>query len=170
MRRGEAAKATVNGITISQSLPPMRPLRGLRGERSQSASRTVDQRRLRCSRQTSATTSTNCQITPPVKRTTSALIIGTSPVPASPSASEGATSHASTPIGTAAAAQTARIARSLYCGISTFEASTSGEGAIVRAGAIAGAVGDEAVAVLIGTVVTLCADMLLTSAFTAAWC
>ena len=47
-----AAKATISGITTSHTRPPTRPLRGLRGERSQSASRTVDQRRVPCSRPT----------------------------------------------------------------------------------------------------------------------
>ena len=48
-----AANATINGITMSHTRPPTRPLRGLLGERSHSASRIVDQRRVRCSRPTS---------------------------------------------------------------------------------------------------------------------
>ena len=62
-----AVTARISGITISQTRPPTRPLRGLRGERSQSASRTVDQRSVRCSRPTRIATRTNCQTRPTVK-------------------------------------------------------------------------------------------------------
>ena len=94
-----ATNARISGITISQIRPPTRPLRGLRGERSQSASRTVDQRSVRCSRPTRIATRTNCQTRPAVRHTISAFTIGTMPVPANRSASAGATSQASAAIG-----------------------------------------------------------------------
>src|SRR5688572_5793673 len=117
--------ARISGITTSHTRPPTRPLRGLRGERSQSASRTVDQRRVRCSRPTRIATRTNCQTMPIARETISAFAIGTSPTPAKRSASAGATSQASTAIGSAAAAQTARIPRIRSCGISTLETAAS---------------------------------------------
>jgi hypothetical protein len=61
MNKFAIAKAKTSGIDTSQILPPMRPLRGLRGERSQSASRRVDERRLRCLWPTRAMTSTNAR-------------------------------------------------------------------------------------------------------------
>src|SRR5439155_8158610 len=117
--------ATISGITTSQILPPVRPVRGLRGERSQSASRTVDQRKVRCSRQTRVATSTNCQTRPTVRQTFSALKNGMLPVPANWSFKAGATSQARAAIGSAAAAHTAKIARSPYCGIATSETGAS---------------------------------------------
>ena len=57
--------------------------------------------------------------------TISAFAIGTWPSPAKRSASTGATSQASTAIGSAAAAQTAKIARIRSCGISTLETAAS---------------------------------------------
>ena len=125
MSNSATAKANTSGISTSQILPPVRPLRGLRGERSQSASRRVDQRRLRCSWRTRAMTSTNCQIRPTMRQTVSAFTMGRLPSPESRSATAGATSHASAAIGRAAAAQTARIARRRYCGISTLETAAS---------------------------------------------
>ena len=118
-------KAMVSGITINQTLPPMRPLRGLRGGRSQSASRTVDQRSVRCSRPMRIATRTNCQIKPTVRHTISAFIIGTSPSPAKRSATAGATSQARAAIGSAAAAQTPKIPGIRSCGISTLETTAS---------------------------------------------
>src|SRR5436309_6666893 len=117
--------ATISGITTSQILPPVRPVRGLRGDRSQSASRSVDQRKVRCSRQTRVATSTNCQTSPTVRQTFSALKNGMLPVPANWSFKAGATSQARAAIGSAAAAHTAKIARSPYCGIATSETAAS---------------------------------------------
>jgi hypothetical protein len=57
--------------------------------------------------------------------TISAFAIGTLPSPANWSASTGATSQASTAIGSAAAAQTARIPRIRSWGISTLETAAS---------------------------------------------
>jgi hypothetical protein len=45
----------------------------------------------------------------------------------------GATIHASAAIGTAAAAQTAKIARLEYCGIVTLDRSTAGDGEVTTA-------------------------------------
>jgi hypothetical protein len=128
-----APKARTSGIRTSQTRPPLRPLRGLRGEWSQSASRTVDQRRLPCSRATRAATRTNCQTRPAVRQRRSALASGTLPSPERRSATAGATSQASAAIGSAAAAQVARIARLPYCGIST-----AGDAATARDGAVSG--------------------------------
>ena len=116
----KTAAAMISGIRISQILPPTRPLRGLCGDRSQSASRVVVQRSVPCSCRSSAATRTNCQIRPAAKHTIRALTIGTFPVPAKLSLSAGATSQASAPIGSAAAAHIARIRRIPYCGMATF--------------------------------------------------
>ena len=99
------------GTTSHQSLPPTFPVFGLRGERSQRASRTMDQRSVRCSRNTRPTTRANCHTSPTVRQATSGLNSDTAP---SPSAMAGATTHDSTPIGMAAAAQIAKICRRLY--------------------------------------------------------
>ena len=127
-----AVTARISGIRISQIRPPTRPLRGLRGERSQSASRTVDQRSVRCSRPTRIATSTNCQTSPAVRQMISALNIGTMPVPANRSASAGAASQARAAIGSAAAAQTAKIPRIRSCGMSTPEVTVSARAVAVE--------------------------------------
>jgi hypothetical protein len=57
---------------------------------------------------------------------TSAFAIGTFPSPPSSSSRAGATSQASAAIGSAAAAQTAKIFRSEYWGISTWETAAPG--------------------------------------------
>ena len=62
---------------------------------------------------------------PIVRDTISAFAIGTWPSPVNRSASTGATSQASTAIGSAAAAQTAKIPRIRSCGISTLETAAS---------------------------------------------
>jgi hypothetical protein len=79
---------------------------------------------------------TNCQIRPTVRQASSAFAIGTLPSPESRSATAGATSHASAAIGSAAAAQIARIARRPSCGISTAESAA-------REGIAASATGNE---------------------------
>jgi len=102
------------------------PVFGFRGARSQSASRSVVHRRLRCSNHTSATTSTNCQTKPAVKQTRRARTSGL--LACDDDAIWGATIHASAAIGSAAAAQIAKIARLEYWGIVTLDRSTAGDG------------------------------------------
>jgi hypothetical protein len=70
---------------------------------------------------------------PIARDTISAFAIGTWPSPANRSASTGATSQARTAMGSAAAAQIAKIARRPNCGISTAETPVSArDGACVR--------------------------------------
>ena len=64
-----------------------------------------------------------------MKHTNRAFTSGTFPVPAKLSLRAGATIQASAPIGSAAAAHTARIRRIPYCGMTTFAGAWSaGEG------------------------------------------
>ena len=51
-RSSSTARAAISGITMSHSRPPRRPVLGLRGACSHSASFTTDQRSVRCSRYT----------------------------------------------------------------------------------------------------------------------
>ncbi len=123
-RNPAAANATVNGITTSQTLPPRgrcagseaNGARALRGESTTGGSLAPahegdDEHELpdQADRE----------------ETVSAFTMGRLPSPESWSATAGATSHASAAIGRAAAAQTARIARRRYCGISTLETAAS---------------------------------------------
>ena len=62
----------------------------------------------------------------------SALNMGTMPVPVNRSASAGAASQARAAIGSAAAAQTAKIPRIRNCGISTLEAAVSARAVAVE--------------------------------------
>src|SRR5215211_6238372 len=61
-------KRRKKGITHNQTPPPTRPLLGSRGESSQRALRTRDQRRVPCSRLVRIRVRTNCQIRPAVIR------------------------------------------------------------------------------------------------------
>ncbi len=118
MSNPSTPNASESGITISQTRPPIRPLLGLRGERSQSASRVTDQRSVPCSRATRMATRTNCQIRPRVSVRIRAFASGTCAGPLRWSASLGATSQASAAMGSAAAAQMVRMVRRPYWGIS----------------------------------------------------
>ena len=71
------------------TLPPTRPVFGSRGGRSQSASRTRNHSSAPSSRLRRISTSTNCQISPTVRRNGNAAVSGSSPP--SRSASQGAT-------------------------------------------------------------------------------
>jgi hypothetical protein len=93
-----------------------RPVRGLRGACSQSERRTRDQRRVPCSRRTRIRTSTNCQIRPAVRHSRSDLVSAFGP--SMRSASKRPRIHDRNAIGSAAAAHTAAIFFSEYCGSS----------------------------------------------------
>src|SRR6266700_3931272 len=120
------ARPAVNGISSSHSRPPTRPLRGLRGCRSHSASRSTDQRRVRCSVNTSPATSTNCQIRPAPRSRIRARPRGAGPW--NVNANCGATIHASAAMGAVAAAHTARMDRRRYCGMWTVGRLLNGHG------------------------------------------
>ena len=107
------AKRTTKRSAHHQTLPPTRPVFGSRGGRSHRASRTRDHSSVPSSRLTRIRTKTNCQMSPAVRQISSASANGSSPP--SWSLSQGATIQARTPIGTAAAAHTARIWASEYC-------------------------------------------------------
>ena len=109
-----AATRRMQGTRIHQSRPPRRPVRGLRGARSQSASLSTDQRSVPCSRRTAIITKTNCQIMPTVRHNRMAR--GHALGPSSVECSRGATIQASAAMGSAAAAQVPRMRRREYCG------------------------------------------------------
>src|SRR5215211_7191275 len=111
-----AAKSSTNGMRTSQSRPPTRPVLGLRGDCSHRASLRTDQRSEPRSRYTSTITSANCQIRPTVRPTRRARDRGTGP--SSWAATNGATTQASAPIGSAAAAQMPTIFAREYCSLS----------------------------------------------------
>jgi hypothetical protein len=68
---------------------------------------------------------------PAVRTMNNAFAIGTLSAPESRLARRGATTQANKPIGTAAAAHTARILAGRHCGISTLEAVASGRAGVV---------------------------------------
>src|SRR5215213_1472124 len=107
-KNSQIAKRRTKGITHSHTLPPTHPLLGSRGESSQRASRTRDQRSVPCSRLVRIRVRTNCQMSPAVMHSSRALMNATSPPP-SRDPSKGATTHPRTAIGMAAADHTARI-------------------------------------------------------------